>query len=215
MQIAIIAPILATRVGIRSLLNSDGSALGVIDHQIIFDGANLGDMLIEQPNVDLLIIVEEAVINSDLIEVTEIYQGGLAILVLSDQPSMISVLDSLPIRCWGLIHLDARAQELIAAVYALEEGLLVGSPNLLKEVWSFQNKASSEDQPNMIASLTERELEVLDYLSRGLANKQIALALELSEHTIKFHLSSIYTKMGVANRAEAVRYGIQHGLVSL
>ena len=61
--------------------------------------------------------------------------------------------------------------------------------------------------------LTSRELEVLQALAQGLANKQIALALGISDHTVKFHVSAIYSKLGVTNRTEAVRVGIQRGLV--
>jgi DNA-binding NarL/FixJ family response regulator len=56
---------------------------------------------------------------------------------------------------------------------------------------------------------------VLQLLAHGLANKQIALALNISEHTVKFHVSSIYNKLGATNRTEAVRAGVQRGLVVL
>jgi len=64
-------------------------------------------------------------------------------------------------------------------------------------------------------ALTPRETEVLQLLAQGLANKQIALALGISEHTIKFHVSSIYAKLGVGNRTEAVRVGARQGLILL
>ena len=63
--------------------------------------------------------------------------------------------------------------------------------------------------------LTPREIEVLRLLSLGLANKEIAARLGISEHTVKFHLSAIYSKLGAANRAEAVRRGLQRGLIPL
>jgi len=53
----------------------------------------------------------------------------------------------------------------------------------------------------------------LQLLARGLANKQIGVSLGISEHTVKFHVSSIYTKLGVTNRADAVRRGIQQGWI--
>ena len=56
---------------------------------------------------------------------------------------------------------------------------------------------------------------MLQHLAQGLANKQIGLALGISEHTVKFHVASIYGKLGAANRAEAVRLGVQNGLVAL
>ena len=72
-----------------------------------------------------------------------------------------------------------------------------------------------EDEETLIDTLTERESEVLELLAQGLANKQIALELGISEHTIKFHVSSIYTKLGVTNRIEAIRLGARLGLIVL
>ncbi|HEY5902473.1 MAG TPA: helix-turn-helix transcriptional regulator, partial [Anaerolineales bacterium] len=63
--------------------------------------------------------------------------------------------------------------------------------------------------------LSDREIEVLELLAQGLANKQIAGALGISEHTVKFHVSSIYTKLNVTNRAEAVRQGVRQGLIAV
>ena len=81
--------------------------------------------------------------------------------------------------------------------------------NLLKNPATAQNNHHAEIPVN----LTAREHEVLTLLSDGLANKQISLELEISEHTVKFHVSSIYQKLNVSNRAEAVRLGIQLGLI--
>jgi len=69
--------------------------------------------------------------------------------------------------------------------------------------------------PHTQGSLTEREVEVLDLLAKGLANKQIAAALGLSEHTVKFHVSSIYGKLNAANRTQAVREGLRSGWIVL
>ena len=66
-----------------------------------------------------------------------------------------------------------------------------------------------------LITLTERERQVLQLTAQGLANKQIAAALEISENTVKFHLSSLYAKLGVTSRTEAVRSGARHGWVVL
>jgi DNA-binding NarL/FixJ family response regulator len=63
--------------------------------------------------------------------------------------------------------------------------------------------------------LTLREREVLEMLSRGLSNKMIARRLSISEHTVKFHVSSIYTKLGAASRTDAVSRGVRRGLITL
>jgi DNA-binding NarL/FixJ family response regulator len=63
------------------------------------------------------------------------------------------------------------------------------------------------------AGLSKREMSILKALGSGLSNKQIAKELWLAEQTVKFHLTNIYRKLGVANRTEAVRYAYRHGLV--
>ena len=64
-------------------------------------------------------------------------------------------------------------------------------------------------------SLTPRETTVLQHLARGRSNKQIAAALGVSERTVKFHVSTLFTKLGATNRTEAVTRAIQAGLASL
>jgi DNA-binding NarL/FixJ family response regulator len=64
-----------------------------------------------------------------------------------------------------------------------------------------------------VDSLTERELEVLQLIAQGSANKQIARQLDLSPSTVKAHLASIFTKLGVTSRTQAVLYAAQSGLV--
>jgi DNA-binding NarL/FixJ family response regulator len=63
--------------------------------------------------------------------------------------------------------------------------------------------------------LTNRERQVLQLAAEGLPNKEIAARLQLSEHTVKFHLSSLYSKLGVSSRTEAVRTGTRQGWVIL
>lgn len=68
---------------------------------------------------------------------------------------------------------------------------------------------------SLVESLTPRELTVLGLVADGLPNRDIAAALELSEHTVKFHLASIFGKLGVSSRTEAVRRGLRLGLIDL
>lgn len=128
-----------------------------------------------------------------------------AVLFLSDDRLNIREMRRLS-RVWGILPTDVSAEELTAAVHALSQGLIVGTATLLFE---------SESEPLAHGPLTDRELEVLGLLSKGLANKQIAVALGISEHTVKFHVSSIYTKLNVTNRTEAVRAGLRGGWIAL
>ena len=64
------------------------------------------------------------------------------------------------------------------------------------------------------AGLTERELEVLEAVARGLANQAISSELWITEQTVKFHLTNIYRKLGVSSRTEAARYAFSRGIVA-
>ncbi len=131
--------------------------------------------------------------------------SSAATLFLSDDQSNLRDLRRSS-RVWGVLPNDASAEELSAAIHALSQGLIVGTSTLLFE---------SENEPLGRGPLTERESEVLGLLAKGLANKQIALSLGISEHTVKFHVSSIYSKLNVTNRTEAVREGLRGGWLAL
>jgi len=215
-KIALVAPIPAIRAGLHSLLGLaeyPGEAENRLE--ITYEAGSLLDFLEDNPPVDLLIVVEEALANPELREIASAYEGRLAVLFLGEDPGAAPRLSRLPLRAWGVLPLDASGDELFAAALALQEGLLVGAPALLRAHIARPLVSADLERDDPIEALTEREAEVLQQLARGLANKQIALGLGISEHTVKFHLSSIYAKLGVANRAEAVRAGIQRGLVSL
>jgi two-component system, NarL family, response regulator YdfI len=136
-----------------------------------------------------------------------------ALLLLSDDPTDILRLVSYPL--WGILPLEASETELAAAIQALSEGLFVGAPSLLGELLARRPRSDMVLDNSSVQSLTGRETEVLQLAAEGMANKQIALSLGISEHTVKFHLSSIYTKLGVTSRTEAIRTGVRCGLIAL
>jgi ATP/maltotriose-dependent transcriptional regulator MalT len=72
-----------------------------------------------------------------------------------------------------------------------------------------------DDLNHAVETLTGRELEVLELLAHGLSNKSIAIRLGISDQTVKFHVASIYGKLGAANRTDAARRALRQGLVSL
>lgn len=188
----------ALRAGLQALLASD-KTIKIVN-----------DSLDEENEADVIVTSASFASRSDTS--TSLSAGfepdsrsSAAILFLSDdQPHVEEMKRSS--RVWGILPTDSSAEELTAAIHALSQGLIVGAPQLLFE---------SDGEPVERGPLTERELEVLGLLSRGLANKQIALELGISEHTVKFHVSSIYTKLNVTNRTEAVRAGLRGGWIAL
>lgn len=110
----------------------------------------------------------------------------------------------------GFITRRSSVSEIISAIRAAQGGSLVLNPSTTE--WLMQQLQSSDDS---IEPLSARELEVLRALARGLPNKLIAQELVISEHTVKFHMRSILGKLNAANRTEAVRIGIERGLISI
>jgi len=113
--------------------------------------------------------------------------------------------------------------ELIAAIEAVAAGLFVVHPaaDLLPALRPREPDVGPGSNvvpplnPQLVEPLTRREVEVLQLLAGGLSNKEIAARLNISEHTAKFHVASIMSKLGATSRTEAVTLGIRHGLVML
>jgi DNA-binding NarL/FixJ family response regulator len=203
-QIAILAPTLAVRVGLRTLMGASEPIQIVAE---VSDPASLGDAWWD---IDVLIVQGQATFENLEPRLNTDTQFGL--LWICDDIQAAQTLRGLPLSAWGLLSSEASAEELIAAVHAIHQGLIVAARGRLEGLWV---ENLSEDAEELIEQLTPREREILELLAQGLANKQIALELEISEHTVKFHISSIYAKLGATNRMEAVRMGLQLGLVTL
>jgi DNA-binding NarL/FixJ family response regulator len=111
----------------------------------------------------------------------------------------------------GAISWDATPEEIEGAVHAVSAGLVVTTRTAVAEVLPDAQPAAEE----LAEPLSARELEVLDLLAEGLSNKLIAHGLNISEHTVKTHVASIFAKLGASSRTEAVSQAIRRGLVML
>jgi NarL family two-component system response regulator YdfI len=129
-------------------------------------------------------------------------------LDLADSPVVRSALRS-GIR--GVIPFDATSEEIEGSVHAVHAGLVVVMPAWLAELLPEQQPVADE----LAEPLSDRELEVLDLLVEGLSNKLIAHRLNISEHTVKTHIASIFAKLGASSRTEAVYRAVRRGLVML
>jgi DNA-binding NarL/FixJ family response regulator len=215
-RVAVIAPNRALRAGLGSLLSSNSQI------ELVVEAAELTEVLELAPVMDVIVYVTpsslDATSPAKLLDGLTEDELRPAILLLVDKPEEISFQDlSLP--AWGLLPLDATPEELSAAVYALHEGLLVGAPHLMAGLFKSTRSSEAGQEVGLLEGpqepLTSRESEVLQLLAQGLANKQIAVSLGISEHTVKFHVSSIYSKLGASSRTEAVSIGARRGLVVL
>ena len=197
-RVAILAPALAMRIGLREVLR------GLPDVEVLAETASPQGLV----PADVWVLT-----SADFIpELTKDELPPL-LLLTTDPDEAATFLSSLPV--WGVLTAEASAEELQAALHALAEGLWVGAPTLVQNLLERHPEPVQEDDGQVVDPLTERERQVLQLAAEGLANKQIATSLEISENTVKFHLSSLYAKLGVTNRTEAVRTGARRGWVIL
>ena len=200
-RVLLVAPIPALRLGLRALLADSGI-------EVAGEADRLASPDFQDAEADVLIYASaSAYLLDPKIDGGWSPKEAGALLFLSDDPPPVQAL--LRSRAaWGTLPLESSREELVAAVHALAQGLIVSTAEFL------QPRAQQNPESEAVA-LSDREIEVLELLAQGLANKQIAASLGISEHTVKFHVSSIYAKLGVTNRAEAVRQGVRQGLIAV
>jgi DNA-binding NarL/FixJ family response regulator len=200
----VVAPTPVTRAGLRSMLaNAEGT-----DVRVVGEASSPTDPS-ELSEADVVLLANEELLEEASFAVAE--DGTQSLVLISEDDHAVSRLRAMQLRGWGVVPPDAPPEELAAAVAAAGQGLIV-LPKAVTERLLHEPAASAEE---LSESLTAREREVLDLLGHGLSNKLIGRELHISEHTVKFHISSLYAKLGVNNRAEAVSRGARYGLISL
>jgi DNA-binding NarL/FixJ family response regulator len=226
-RVFVIAPTPMMRVGLSTILTNR-------DMQVVGEAAMLAEPAIELSGIDVIVLAEDSLLE-DLQRMVAEGTAPALVVLSSNTNRLLAMLNALSPQGWGIVQPDASTAQLQAAVMAAAHGLRV-IPNIhglhLDELVLRQSRrepGDREDRPNIIGdfeisdvgvvlpdeALTAREREVLELLSRGLPNKLIARRLQISEHTVKFHVSSIYAKLGATSRTDAVSRGVRRGLITL
>lgn len=139
-----------------------------------------------------------------------------ALVVLADSPQGSWAADALRAGVRGILPRTSTAEEIVAAAVAAAAGLVALHPEVAESLYSFLPLSPPPALPTSPSpALTPREIEVLGMLAEGLGNKTIARRLGISEHTVKFHVSSIFQKLSAGSRTEAVAIGARAGLIML
>lgn len=206
LAVCVIASAPALRVGLTSLLASLESVGRV------YSANTLADFEAYKFKTDILVLSPGVSSSSQLDEILDFPRLSGVLILVDEQDEgswFIPQYSDIP---WGILPFKASVEQFEAAIQALSAGLSIGMPSMLTIL---PGEGNPDQADTLVDPLTEREKEVLQLLAQGRANKQIALDLAISEHTVKFHVSSIYTKLGAGNRTEAVRLGVRQGLITL
>ena len=208
-RILIVAGNLLTRAGLGSLLEERGCTVVAQS-----DGNDL-DAAVAVGQADALVIDlawQGDALRSKLAELDP--DLPVLALVTEDETdeSMRDLMASLAILPgYGIVPRDSDPDAIASALYALDHGLVVLDPRLAQ----LRGVSSPAREATNSVSLTPRENEVLQLLAQGMTNKGIALDLGITQHTVKFHVNAIMSKLGAQSRTEAVVRATQLGMIVL
>lgn len=203
------------RVGLESILQAS-SELSVVG---IASGTDTLDVAIAERSPDVVLLElglpdEEPV--TEKLAVLNSLAIAPVIVVLADTLQGDWISEALRLGIRAILPRSATAEEILQTAIAAAAGLVVLHADaidvLLPELPAV---GRSVDTSTPLQALTAREIEVLGMLAEGLGNKAIAKRLNISEHTVKFHVSSIFTKLNASSRTEAVTLGARQGLIML
>jgi DNA-binding NarL/FixJ family response regulator len=127
-------------------------------------------------------------------------------VLLAAEPGAATVRSAARMKIFSVLPMEVTTEQLVAALSATVAGFAVTLP---------RTPIGPEESIPGSEHLTAREVEVLRFMARGYRNKQLAAVLNISEHTAKFHVSSVMAKLGARTRTEAVTIGMTRGLVAI
>jgi DNA-binding NarL/FixJ family response regulator len=136
---------------------------------------------------------------------------GVRVMILTSLVEDGLVIEGLDAGASGYVLKDATPDVLIADVLAVAAGGHVMHPEVARQVASLLGK-QNQARRNAYDGLTQRELQILSMLTRGMAAKEIARSVRISEKTVRNHLSHIYSKLGIFDRSQLILWAIKKGI---
>jgi len=197
--IAAASPIV--RAGVEALLPSE-SGISVVATTA---GWQEAAAILADVRPDLLIVEVENELPPGLLQIAE----DVPTIILAEDPDRRIAGEALRSGVRAVLSRRLGQAEIIGAIQAVSAGLIVVRPDDVRALLIRQRPLQ------MFEELTAREREVLGMIAEGLSNKAIAARLNISDHTVKFHVGSIMAKLNAGSRTEAVALGIRQGLVTL
>lgn len=199
------------REGIMNLLELDDN-IEVVG--FAGDGLECIKKLAElKPDVLLLDINMPNMNGIEVLQELKLRKSNVKTIMLTIHNEGEYILKAVDIGCAGYVLKDSDSNMLKKAVYTVYSGESFIQPDLIPVLNARLIKKEQEDE--QLDKLTKREVEVLILLSEGLFNKEIAYKLDISERTVKNHISNIFKKINVSDRTQAAVFAIKNNLVKL
>lgn len=199
------------REGLRQLLEFDGSIT------VVGEAANgvecLENLEKYDPEVLLLDINMPEMNGIEVLKKMKESQSTVKVLILTVHNELEYLMNAVDIGVEGYIMKDSESAELKKAIRAVRDGENYIQPSLIP---ALNNQLMNRDvDKDKVASLTNRELEVLVQVANGMFNKEIATNLKISERTVKNHISNIFKKIEVSDRTQAAVFAIKNNIIKL
>ena len=205
-RIAVAATSAVRRAGLESIIRSHAEfhlagSFGAVASLVSFARSSELDV----------IVIDTDSIRDLLIEPT----SDAAIVLLTEVTEARSISRLLRSGVRAILSRESDPDDVLSAIYASYDGLVLLSTPTAESLAALFGDEPLEVEAELSEEITSRETDVLRMLAQGLVNKDIAARLGISEHTIKFHISSILDKLGASTRTEAVTLGIRRGLIPI
>jgi DNA-binding NarL/FixJ family response regulator len=199
------------RSGLARLLNED-ERIEVVGQAE--DGLTAVDVVAKvKPDV---VLMDLKMPNLDGIEATRrilASNPSVKVLVLTSFDADTSIIQALKAGAAGYVLKDSQAEGIVSSILAVMSGERVMASAVAQRVLDMLTGTTTPKE--FYDGLTSREVEILKLLATGMANKQIAYKLGISEKTVRNHVSNMYEKLQIFDRAQAVLYAVRKGLIEL